>query len=105
MTKGQESDRRRPDLTTTHARRPNVQHRTHGHRGMICALIWGTCHVRLPGSVARPRGGDHGIHRLESDEAHQGDRRGPAWTGIAIGGLMTSFVLTLFMALALAICS
>lgn len=35
---------------------------------MICALVWGTCHVHLPESLARPCGGDHGIHRLGSNE-------------------------------------
>ena len=70
---------------------------------MICALISVPATFICLGALLAPAAVIMGFVGL-GQMRKTGERgEAQAWTGIAIGGLMTSFVLMLFMALALAI--
>lgn len=70
---------------------------------MICALISVPATFICLGALLAPAAVIMGFVGLGQMKNTGETGEAQAWTGIAIGGLMTSFVLMLFMALALAI--
>lgn len=70
---------------------------------MICALISVPATFICLGALLAPAAVIMGFVGLGQMRKTGETGETQAWTGIAIGGLMTSFVLMLFMALALAI--